>query len=144
MVSYVIELNKAMRRQENIIFLHAIIVILFSVFFSACVSRRIMYPEYLFSDSTQHIRITLNDESILKFSPGRYSVLQSTDSVIVSGKGTRIPSGSKHTEERFEGTVHQSAIKELEIAEAYVPVPFWYPAGVIFGGIVVFWLTLFI
>jgi hypothetical protein len=144
MVFYVIELNKAMRRRENIIFLNAIIVILFSVFFSACVSRQIMYPEYLFSDSTRHIRITLNDGSILKFSPGRYSVLPSSDSVIVSGKGTRIPSGSKRTEERFEGTVHQSNIKELEIAEVYVPVPFWYPAGAIFGGMVVFMLVLII
>jgi hypothetical protein len=101
-----------------------------------------MYPEYLLADSTTHLRITTIDGTIVMFSPGRYTVRRSSDTIFVQGTGSRIRAGQNRPAERFDGVVRSTDIKELVIAETYIPAAFWYPAGVIIGGLLVFSLSI--
>lgn len=87
-----------------------------------------MYPEYLQSDSSNHIRITTKEGKIIKMSPQDYHVVRISDSLYVEGKGISTFGDKQYHEEKFEGMVSFSEIRQVEIIETKIPGIVLYPA----------------
>jgi hypothetical protein len=92
-----------------------------------CVPSQIVSPDYLASDSTKDIRITSDDGSVIVMRSGDYSVLRTSDSLTIIGKGQKIARLDWYAESSFNGSVSRNQIAVLEVSDSGIPPAIRYP-----------------
>jgi hypothetical protein len=116
--------------------------VIFCLLAAGCVSRQTLAPDHLLLDSSNLVHLSMNDGTILTFTPGNYSVRRISDTVLVVGSGIRTLKKGRSGTEPFEGSVNMTDIAELQVVDRYFPYALLYPAMVVSGAVVV-WASMF-
>ena len=116
------------------------IAFVLAIFLNGCSTEQTVTPDYLFNDASKSIRLTLNDDRVVRISQGDYTVSKQADSSFLKGIG--IQYSAKNDEKRnFKGTINFSEIKQLQLIE--IPTN-WVtiPAIVVVSLVVTFFIVV--
>ncbi len=115
------------------------ILCLFLMFACGCVSKEIVQPEYLVSDSTKDILVTTNAGKSIRMLSQHYQIIRTDSAKYVCGKGVVIKENGQSISSPFDGQIAFSEIVQIETREKS---PFYYSGYFIFGGAAVFILFI--
>ena len=100
-----------------------------------CISKEIVQPEYLASDSTKDVLVTTSDGKSIRLLSNHYQVVRVDSAKYIRGKGTVLKENGQNISHPFDGQIAFSEIVQVETREK---TTLYYSGYFIFAGAAAF------